>query len=108
MAQSEFTIYKYIKLERSWRYCRAVFYSNGKIKPNRCIVGGKEEEHPEGAYYLIPHEAVDCRWRRCPGSTTPEERATRRGRVQEAAWDGSDAEDDRRTGLGQDSVDGGS
>jgi hypothetical protein len=28
------------------------FYSNGKIKPNRCIVGGKEEEHPEGSYYL--------------------------------------------------------
>jgi hypothetical protein len=23
-----------------------------KIKPNRCIGGGKEEEHPEGAYYL--------------------------------------------------------
>jgi hypothetical protein len=27
-----------------------LFY--GKIKPNRCIVGGKEKEHPEGAYYL--------------------------------------------------------
>jgi integrase len=53
MAQSKFTLYKYIKLaEGSWRYCKAAFYSNGKIKPNRCIVGGKEEEHPEGAYYL--------------------------------------------------------
>ena len=53
MAQSKFTIYKYVKLKNgSWRYCRATFYSNGKIKPNRCIVGGKEEEHPEGAYYL--------------------------------------------------------
>lgn len=52
MAQSKFTVYKYIKLaDGSWRYCRAAFYSNGKIKPNRCIVGGKEEEHPEGAYY---------------------------------------------------------
>jgi hypothetical protein len=53
MAQSKFTLYKYIKLaDGSWRYCKAAFYSNGKIKPNRCIVDGKEEEHPEGAYYL--------------------------------------------------------
>jgi hypothetical protein len=53
MAQSKFTLYKYIKLaDGSWRYCKAAFYSNGKIKPNRCIVGGKEEEHTEGAYYL--------------------------------------------------------
>ncbi len=53
MAQSKFTLYKYVKLaDGSWRYCKAAFYSNGKIKPNRCIVGGKEEEHPEGAYYL--------------------------------------------------------
>jgi hypothetical protein len=53
MAQSKFTLCKYIKLAGGcWRYCRAAFYSNGKIKPNRCIVGGKEEEHPEGAYYL--------------------------------------------------------
>jgi hypothetical protein len=53
MAQSKFTLYKYIKLaDGSWRYCKAAFYSNGKIKLNRCIIGGKEEEHPEGSYYL--------------------------------------------------------
>jgi integrase len=53
MAQSKFTLYKYIKLaDGSWRYCRAAFYSNGKIKPNRCIFGGKEEEYIEGSYYL--------------------------------------------------------
>jgi hypothetical protein len=53
MAQSKFTLYKYIKLaDGSWRYCKAAFYSNGKIKPNRCIIGGKEEEHSEGSYYL--------------------------------------------------------
>jgi hypothetical protein len=53
MAQSKFTLYKYIKLaDGSWRYCKAAFYSNGKIKPNRCIIGGKEEEHLEGSYYL--------------------------------------------------------
>ena len=53
MAQPKFTLYKYLKLaDGSWRYCKAAFYSNGKIEPNRCIVGGKEEEHAEGAYYL--------------------------------------------------------
>jgi hypothetical protein len=53
MAQPKFTLYKYIKLAHgSWRYCKAAFYSNGKIKPNRCIVGGKEEEHLEGSYHL--------------------------------------------------------
>ncbi len=39
MAQSKFTLYKYIKLAGGyWRYCRAPFYSNGKIKPNRQLI----------------------------------------------------------------------
>jgi hypothetical protein len=58
MAQSKFTLYKYIKLaDGSWRYCKAAFYSNGKIKPNHCIVGGKEEDHPEGSYYLYHNKS---------------------------------------------------
>jgi hypothetical protein len=58
MAQSKFTLYKYIKLEdSSWRYCKAAFYSNGKIKPNRCVVDGKEEEH------IWPRWS--CRTRKC-------------------------------------------
>jgi len=28
------------------------FYSNGKIKPNRCVTGGKEEGHLEPACYF--------------------------------------------------------
>jgi hypothetical protein len=53
MAQSNSTIYRYVKRKNgSWRYGSAAFYSNGKIKPNRCTVGGKEDEHPEGADYL--------------------------------------------------------
>ncbi len=40
MAQSKFTLYKYVKLgDGSWRYKKAAFYSNGKIKPNLVIVG---------------------------------------------------------------------
>jgi hypothetical protein len=58
MAQSKFTPYKYVKLaDGSWRHCKAAFYSNGKIKPNRCILGGKEEEYPEGFYYLYHKES---------------------------------------------------
>jgi integrase len=73
MAQSKFTLYKYIKFkDGSWRYCKAAFYSNAKIKPNRCIVGGKEEEHPEGSYYLyhrnswipVGADALDAQRRR--------------------------------------------
>lgn len=59
MAQSKFTLYKYIKLEDgAWRYKKAAFYANGKIKPNVVIVGkntqGKliEGLHPEGSYYM--------------------------------------------------------
>jgi len=60
MAQPKFSLYKYIKLANgSWRYCKAAFYSNGKVKPNRCIVGGKEEEHTEGAYYVVSQEELD-------------------------------------------------
>jgi hypothetical protein len=34
MAQSKFTLYKYVKLDDgSWRYERAAFHLNGKIKP---------------------------------------------------------------------------
>lgn len=62
MAQSKFHVVQVHQARRrSWRYCKAAFYSNGKIKPNRCIIGGKEEEHPEGSYYLY-HRRVGCPW----------------------------------------------
>lgn len=35
-----------------WRYCKAAWYSNGKVKPNVVIVESKEETHREGSYYL--------------------------------------------------------
>jgi integrase len=59
MAQSKFTLYRYVKLgDGSWRYKKAAFYSNGKIKPNVVIAGknaqGKpiEETHAEGKYVM--------------------------------------------------------
>ena len=54
----KFSIYKYVRLQgKGWRYARAAFHSNGKIKPNIVIVKGAnrkatEEKHAEGAYFL--------------------------------------------------------
>ena len=54
MAQTKFTLYKYVKLQGGWRYCKAAFHENVKIKPNVVIVGKDkhEEKHPEGSHYL--------------------------------------------------------
>jgi len=43
---------KYVKTEAGPRYCPAVITSNGRIKQDIVVVNGKEERHPEGAYYL--------------------------------------------------------
>src|SRR5208283_621573 len=54
----KFSIYKYVKLEgKGWRYARAAYHPNGKIKPDAVLVKGLngknvEEKHPEGSYFL--------------------------------------------------------
>lgn len=54
----KFSIYKYVKLAgRGWRYARAAYHPNGKIKPDAVLVKGVngknvEEKHPEGSYFL--------------------------------------------------------
>ena len=50
--KSKFTLYKYCRTDAGWRYCKAAFSSNGKIKRDVVIVGGQEQKHPEGSYYL--------------------------------------------------------
>src|ERR1700675_1055108 len=34
------------------RYCPVVLSPNGRIKADLVLVNGKQERHPEGAYYL--------------------------------------------------------
>ena len=34
------------------RYCPVVLSPNGRVKPDLVLVKGKQERHPEGAYYL--------------------------------------------------------
>jgi integrase/recombinase XerD len=40
------------------RFCAVVLSSNGRVKPDVVIVNGKEERHPEGAYYIEWYEGT--------------------------------------------------
>jgi len=55
MGISKYTLYKYVKVAGTWRYCKAAYLDNGKIKPDVVFVNVKEgllEKHPEGRYYM--------------------------------------------------------
>ena len=55
MAISKYTLYKYAKVDGTWRYCKAAYHDNGKIKPDIVFVNVKQallEKHPEGRYYM--------------------------------------------------------
>ena len=43
---------KRVKTPQGLRYCPVVLSANGRIRPDWVLVNGKEERHPEGAYYL--------------------------------------------------------
>jgi len=47
------SLYKSVKTERGWRYCKAAFHSNAKVKPNIVLVDGVEEKHAEGSYFTL-------------------------------------------------------
>jgi integrase len=49
---AKYTIYKYVRTDKGWRYCKAAFHPNGKIKPNVVIIGGREQRSTEGRYFL--------------------------------------------------------
>lgn len=55
MAISKYTLYKYVKVAGTWRYCKAAYHDNGKIKLDIVLVNVKQallEKHPEGRYYM--------------------------------------------------------
>ncbi len=43
---------KRVQTSKGLRYCPVVLAANGRVRPDLVIVNGKEERHPEGAYYL--------------------------------------------------------
>lgn len=55
MAISKYTLYKYVKVRGTWRYCKAAYHENSKIKPDVVFVNVNEgllEKHTEGRYYM--------------------------------------------------------
>ena len=51
MANREVNLTKRVQTPHGMRYCRVVLSANGRVKPDLVVVNGKEERHPEGAYY---------------------------------------------------------
>jgi integrase/recombinase XerD len=43
---------KRVKTDKGLRYLPVALSANGRIKPDVVLVNGREERHPEGAYYL--------------------------------------------------------
>ncbi len=43
---------KRVKTAKGLQYCDVVLSRNGRVKPHKVLVNGKEEHHPEGAYYI--------------------------------------------------------
>jgi integrase/recombinase XerD len=52
MPNREVNVTKRVETPQGLRYCPVVLSANGRIKPDAVLVTGKEERHPEGAYYL--------------------------------------------------------
>ena len=48
----EVNLTKRVQTSKGMRYCPVVLSANGRVKPDLVTVNGREERHPEGAYYL--------------------------------------------------------
>jgi hypothetical protein len=85
---AKLSIYKYVRTHKGWRYCKAAFHPNGKIKPNVVVVSGVEEKHTEGRYFLnFNNEWIDVGlgnyWSgpRCLQPTAPRREARWKGHL---------------------------
>jgi len=52
MANRQVNLTKRVQTPHGMRYCAVVLSANGRVKPDFVVVNGREEKHPEGAYYL--------------------------------------------------------
>ena len=48
----EVNLTKRVQTPNGYRYFPAVLSGNGRIKSDIVLVAGREEKHPEGAYYI--------------------------------------------------------
>jgi integrase/recombinase XerD len=76
MANREVNLTKRVQTPHGWRYCRVLLSVNGRVKPDVVFVDGKEERHPEGAYYLEWREGAK-RVRLSVGKDSPDASARR-------------------------------
>ena len=58
------TIWKCVRIDKRWRYCKPVIGSNGKIKPHWVLINGIPEHHPEGNYYIHKYEGDKEVWKK--------------------------------------------
>jgi integrase/recombinase XerD len=64
MANRRASIWKYVKINQKWRYCRPVIGKNNKIKPDWVLVNGKAQYHPEGNYYIHRLDGKKQLWKK--------------------------------------------
>ena len=48
----EVNLTKRVQTAKGMRYCPVDLSPNARVKPDLVLVNGKQERHPEGAYYL--------------------------------------------------------
>jgi integrase/recombinase XerD len=58
MPNREVNLTKRIKTAEGSRFCPVVLSANGRVKPDTVMVHGREERHPEGAYYIEWYEGA--------------------------------------------------
>jgi integrase len=46
------TLLKQVKIDGNWRHARALFDTKGRVRRDRVRVGGQDELHPEGSYFI--------------------------------------------------------
>jgi hypothetical protein len=99
MGFAKFSIYKYVRTGIGWRYCKSVYGKNNKLKPDAVVIGGKEEAHPEGAYYLN----VDGQWVKC-GNSAAEAEEERTRSLAKQRYEHETGESANGFGLGENRV----
>jgi integrase len=76
----EVNLTKRVQTAKGMRYCPVVLSPNGRVKPDLVLVNGKQERHPEGAYYL---EWRENGWRiRLSVGKDPQDASARRQRKE--------------------------
>jgi integrase len=76
----EVNLTKRVQTIKGMRYCPVVLSPNGRVKPDLVLVNGKQERHPEGAYYLEWRE--NGRRIRLSVGKDPQDAAARRQRKE--------------------------